>query len=285
MKHQAIQYLALDVHQATVVAPARDERGAIRMRATVPTEAKAIVNFVRGVGPRVHVVFEEGSRLLFRARAVRTPGVSVYRPSQRGSWLAKLENRGSRLRAQSLLEELNRLLELRPRAKAAMMAEARRQPGWKILRSIPFFGPVRMALILAIMVTPFRFRTKRNLWPYAGLAVMSRSSSDEECDGTLRRRRQSAPDLGAESESQSRSEGGVQRSGECGGGKTGTAPGLLPRQCRSRRPRGAGQAHSGAQDRLDHPTPLEERRALGSGTTDDASERSARDAVMNHECG
>jgi hypothetical protein len=35
-------------------------------------------------------------------------------------------------------------------------------PGRKVFGSIPFFGPVRVAEILAIMRTPFRFRTKRN---------------------------------------------------------------------------------------------------------------------------
>ena len=30
------------------------------------------------------------------------------------------------------------------------------------------------------MQTPWRFRTKRNLWAYAGLAVVTRSSSDHE---------------------------------------------------------------------------------------------------------
>src|SRR5947208_2046826 len=35
MKQQAIQYLALDVHQATVVASLRDEHGRVVMRATV----------------------------------------------------------------------------------------------------------------------------------------------------------------------------------------------------------------------------------------------------------
>ena len=80
------------------------------------------------------------------------------------------------------------LLELRPKAKAAMIAAARRQPGWKVLGSIPFLGPVRVALILAIMRTPFRFRTKRNIWPYAGLAVVKRSSADYEFkDGRLQR--------------------------------------------------------------------------------------------------
>ena len=61
MKQQAIQYLALDVHQATTVASGRDEQGKIVMRATVATEARAILGLVRGLGPRVHVAFEEGT--------------------------------------------------------------------------------------------------------------------------------------------------------------------------------------------------------------------------------
>jgi transposase len=62
MNNQAIHYLGLDVHKATIVATARDESGAIVLKATVPTEAKAIVALVRGQGPRVHVAFEEGTQ-------------------------------------------------------------------------------------------------------------------------------------------------------------------------------------------------------------------------------
>jgi len=61
MKNQAIQYLALDVHQATTVGTLRNQSGAICMRTTVPTEAKAIVRLVKAAGPRVHVAFEEGT--------------------------------------------------------------------------------------------------------------------------------------------------------------------------------------------------------------------------------
>jgi len=271
MKNQAIQYLAFDVHQATVVASLRDESGKVVLRATMATEAKVILTFVKNAGPRVHVAFEEGTqaqwlhdllidhaervivcnvrgrsettnksdridadglsellrlgalkpvfhgvpeiltlkelvrcyialvedstrvmlriKAIFRARAIPTPGVSVYRASQRKQWLAKLEG-GARMRATLLLTQLDTLLELRPKAKAAMIAAARRQPGWKVLRSIPFLGPVRVALILAIMRTPYRFRTKRNLWPYAGLAVVTRSSADQDYkNGKLQRSR------------------------------------------------------------------------------------------------
>lgn len=128
-------------------------------------------------------------KAIFRARAITTPGVSVYRASQRKQWLAQLTG-GARMRAELLLTQLDMLLELRPKAKAAMIVAARRQAGWKVLCTIPFFGPVRVAQLLAIVRTPFRFRTKRNLWPYAGLAVVLHSSADREFkDGRLQRSR------------------------------------------------------------------------------------------------
>ena len=58
-QQQAIQYLAFDVHQATIVANCRDAEGKVVMRATVATEARAIVQLVNSCGSRVHVAFEE----------------------------------------------------------------------------------------------------------------------------------------------------------------------------------------------------------------------------------
>ena len=68
-------------------------------------------------------------KALFRARGIKTPGRSVYRQSTRESWLSQLEQRGARMRAEALFTELDVLQELRPAAKAAMIAEASRQPG------------------------------------------------------------------------------------------------------------------------------------------------------------
>lgn len=128
-------------------------------------------------------------KALFRGRAIKSKGKSVYRPCDRDEWLGKLKG-GARTRAEALLKHLDVLIELRPSAKAAMLAEAKKQPGWKILRSIPYLGPIRVAEILAIMRTPHRFRTKRNLWPYAGLAVVTYSSADKEIvDGQVRKRK------------------------------------------------------------------------------------------------
>lgn len=117
-------------------------------------------------------------KALFRAHAIPTPGTAVYQPRGRAGWLAQLPGRGVRFHAESLYRELDVLRELRPQAKAAMLAEARRDSAWPVLRTIPFLGPVRVAMLLATMGTPWRFRTKRNLWAYAGLAVVTRSTAD-----------------------------------------------------------------------------------------------------------
>jgi len=116
-------------------------------------------------------------KAVYRARAIATPGTSVYSAKTRGEWLAKLENRGARTRVEVLLTELDLLRELRPRARAAMVAEARRDAAFKGLDAIPFLGPVRVAQLLAVLQTPWRFRNKHNLWGYAGLAVVLHSTA------------------------------------------------------------------------------------------------------------
>jgi len=131
-------------------------------------------------------------KALFRARAIRTPGKQVYEAETRGSWLDRLPERGCRFRADTLAAELDLLRRLRREAKAAMFATARKDPAYELLCSVPFLGPVRVAQLLATMQTPWRFRTKRNLWAYAGLAVVTHSSADYTIvEGRpVRRRRQ-----------------------------------------------------------------------------------------------
>lgn len=117
-------------------------------------------------------------KALFRARAIQAPGRRVYHPDHREQWLAKLPDSGVRFRARTLYAQLDVLRELRPKAKAAMIAEAKKDPAWDVLLSIPFFGPVRVAMVLAILQTPWRFPGKRALWSYVGLAVVTQGSAE-----------------------------------------------------------------------------------------------------------
>ena len=69
-----------------------------------------------------------------------------------------------------------------------MVMEARKHSAFKLLDSIPTLGPVRVSLILSVMVTPYRFRTKRQLWSYSGFAVTARTSSDYQIvNGEIKR--------------------------------------------------------------------------------------------------
>jgi transposase len=170
-------------------------RGALRavyhgspQRESLKELARTYTNLVQD-GTRVM----QRLKALFRARGIRTPGKQVYHPEDRAAWLAQLPQRGVQFRAAALYAELDMLSELRPKAKAALLAEAQRDPASRVLRSIPFLGPVRIALLLATMQTPWRFRTKRNLWAYTGLAVVSRSSSDYQLVHGRPVRRRRAP--------------------------------------------------------------------------------------------
>jgi transposase len=116
-------------------------------------------------------------KAVYRARALATPGASVYGTEQRAAWLAKLENCGARTRVEMLLSELDVLRALRPEARKAMVVQARREADFRVLTRIPFLGPVRAALLLATLQTPWRFRRRRNLWGYAGFAVVTHNTA------------------------------------------------------------------------------------------------------------
>jgi len=72
--------------------------------------------------------------------------------------------------------------------RGELLVESRKYPAVKILRRIPFIGPLRAAELVALMQTPQRFRSKRQLWTYSGLAVVTHDSAQfRYVDGQLQR--------------------------------------------------------------------------------------------------
>ncbi len=59
-----------------------------------------------------------------------------------------------------------------------MLVESRRHPISRVLETTPGIGPIRAAQLIPIVVTPWRFRTKRQFWSYCGFGIVTRSSSD-----------------------------------------------------------------------------------------------------------
>lgn len=114
---------------------------------------------------------------LYRSRGVPTPDSSVYAKTKRAEWLKKLPpvKRGP---AEALYIELDAQVELKKRVEGDLVEEAHRHAMARKLESCPGFGPIRAAQIMAIVVAPHRFRTKRQFWSYCGLGVVMRSSAD-----------------------------------------------------------------------------------------------------------
>ena len=117
-------------------------------------------------------------KAIFRSRGIDCSGHAISRADGRAEWLANLSEEAARFRAQSLLDPLESLSELRKKAKQRMIEQARRHADSPLFLKLPGFGPVRLAQLIAIVGTPHRFRTKRQFWPYCGYAVVTRSSAD-----------------------------------------------------------------------------------------------------------
>jgi len=129
-------------------------------------------------------------KAVYRSRGLTSKGEGIYGKAQREQWLAKLPSTEQRTRALSLFAQLDHLKQLEKAAEKVMKQEARKQPGYRWIESAPGIGDIRTAQILATAITPHRFRGKRQFWPYCGLAVVTRSSSDYEwVDGATRRKR------------------------------------------------------------------------------------------------
>ena len=258
----AIKYIGMDVHLATISIAVRDAAGKLIMEATIATEARALLDFMRGLSGTRYVAFEEGTsahwlytllepqvakvvvcdprlnprrlgekkrdrldarklaellrlgtlkpvyhgnplgpalkeaarsyrtllgdtarvmnrrKALYRARGVRCAGVRVYSSRFRAQWLEQLREPGVRGRAERLYKQLDLLLPLRQEARSALLGESRKPPAHQVLRSLPTLGPLRGALLLALLQTPYRFRGKRQLWTYAGLGLVTRTTAD-----------------------------------------------------------------------------------------------------------
>jgi transposase len=113
----------------------------------------------------------------FRSRGVPCTGEAVYDDAGRQE-LAKQLPVPHRRMVEVLGQELDALRDLQAMVEKEMLRESHRHAISRVLETAPGFGPIRVALMLPIVVTPYRFRTKRQFWSYCGFAIVTRSTSD-----------------------------------------------------------------------------------------------------------
>jgi transposase len=127
-------------------------------------------------------------KALYRSWAIPCAGQKVYAPHHRNQWLAKITEGGVRRRAEFYYQQLDALQTLRQQVRRDLLAESRKHGAMNLLRQIPSIGPIRAALLIALMQTPHRFRTKRQLWAYCGLALKTSTSGEYRfVEGQLKR--------------------------------------------------------------------------------------------------
>jgi transposase len=129
-------------------------------------------------------------KAIYRSWGIPCSGTQVYSSSHRSEWLDKIGEPGVRRRAEHYYQQLDALRLLRLEVRKDLLAESKKHAIWKRLRQIPSIGPIRAAVLLGIVQTAHRFRTKRQLWTYSGLGVEGHSSADHQViNGQLQRRK------------------------------------------------------------------------------------------------
>jgi transposase len=132
-------------------------------------------------------------KALYRSWAIPCSGKQVYAPRHRAEWLAKISEPGVRRRAEFYYQQLDALRSLRQEVRRELLTESKKHKAWKLLCQIPSIGPIRAAVLIGILQTPHRFRTKRQLWTFSGFGIETHSSADHRyVKGQLQRSKKPA---------------------------------------------------------------------------------------------
>ena len=116
-------------------------------------------------------------KAMFRERGIPNAGKSVYSANERATWLRRLPT-PTRAATELLFAQLDSVQQLKNNAEQDLIAELGRHRISRILQTCPGLGPIRTARLMAIVVTPHRFRTARQFWSYCGFAIVMRTSAD-----------------------------------------------------------------------------------------------------------
>ena len=127
-------------------------------------------------------------KAVYRSWAIPCAGKQVYALRHRSEWLGKIQEAGVRRRAEFYYQQFDALRSLRQQVRRDLLAESGKHSASKLLCQIPSIGPIRAALLIALLQTPHRFRTKRQLWSYSGFGIQTHSSAEHRyVEGELQR--------------------------------------------------------------------------------------------------
>ena len=180
-----------DVHDARWLADAL-RTNATRRRVFKPTtEQRELREAVRAYQVTVTDLCRTKNRLnaLIRSRAIRPKTDELYDAETRGGWIKKLPA-ALRPRAELFGQMVDMATVAHMEATGQLEAIAKKEPMVKRLMTAPGIGLLRAAIVVAVVVTPHRFRTARQFWAYCGLAVVTQATSEwKKTGGGMQRRK------------------------------------------------------------------------------------------------
>jgi transposase len=143
------------------------------------SQYRSLREAVRAYGIAVKDMTRSKNRLrsLFCARGIPKLDGSLYDEKQRPAWIRKLPP-AYRRRAEWLGQQVDTTTQAHQLAENWLKEEAKKSPEVQRLKTVPGLGDVRAAQVVAIVVTPHRFRKKRHFWSYCGLGIVTRASSE-----------------------------------------------------------------------------------------------------------
>jgi transposase len=118
---------------------------------------------------------------LYRSRGIHGMGSEIYDSEKRSNWHAQLPA-PQRRQAELLSTQLDGLISSHKLAHDWLLSESEKAPILKLIATAPGIGEIRAAQILSVVISPHRFRTRRQFWSYCGLGIVTRSSADWTTD-------------------------------------------------------------------------------------------------------
>ena len=211
-------------------------------------------------------------KALYRGWGIACAGTQVYAPRYREEWLRKIAQAGVRRRAELLYQQLDGLQALRRNLRPEFLAESRKHKAAKLLRQIPCIGPIRAARLIALMQTPHRFRSKRQLWTYSGLGIETHDSAQYRYVRGQVQRSKKPQQIRGLNQNHNHEMKEIFKStatrASCG---LGTVPRFLRGFAGQGDEAGDGSSDAGAQDRGHHFDTLEKGGTFRRRTTENAS--------------
>lgn len=165
---------ALDAHKLAQLL-----RGGFYKPVHVPAAARQLF---REIVLDYHRLTRESTRIKnrikakYRSRGIAATGQTVYSPTGRDLWLARLDPR-RRTGVAVYYNMLNLLEDERKSIIQRLRSESRKYPEISLLSTVPGVGFITAVTFFALVDTPWRFPDKQHLWSYCRLGLKVKTSA------------------------------------------------------------------------------------------------------------